>query len=265
MPTPTERPPTLLLWTDPEPHPGATNMAVDRALLGLSAGEGVVVLRLYRWDPFCLSFGRHEPAARRYDRARIATLGLDCVRRPTGGRAVWHARELTYAVTAPEAVLGGLREAYVEIHRWLATAIRGLGTAAELAGPPARTPRPGEGACFAAPVGGEILVQGFKVVGSAQVRDGGALLQHGSILLEDDQEMVRELGVPRDQGPPAERPLTALLGRRVGWDQAAAAVAAAARSHWPGPVRETDLTDRVQPGIAAWILQFRDPAWTWAR
>src|SRR5690606_19846924 len=86
------------LLREPDGRPGWRQMAADRALLDLAVREGVVVLRLYRWDPFCLSFGAHEPAARRYDRDRIAALGLDTVRRPTGGRAVWHARELTYAV-----------------------------------------------------------------------------------------------------------------------------------------------------------------------
>ncbi|MFN2326957.1 MAG: biotin/lipoate A/B protein ligase family protein, partial [Gemmatimonadales bacterium] len=103
MITPTDPIAPLLLWRDETPRPGWANMAIDRALLDLAAGEGAVVMRLYRWHPHCLSFGRHEPALRRYDRERIAALGLDTVRRPTGGRAVWHARELTYAVAAPEA------------------------------------------------------------------------------------------------------------------------------------------------------------------
>ena len=72
-----------------EARPGWENMAIDSALLDLVDRSGGAFLRLYRWEPHCLSFGRHEPASRRYDRARIAELGLDCVRRPTGGRAVW--------------------------------------------------------------------------------------------------------------------------------------------------------------------------------
>jgi lipoate-protein ligase A len=113
----------LIVWRDPAPRPGWANMAIDRALPGLAAREGAVFVRLYAWSPHCLSFGRHEPAARRYDRDRLEAEGIDCVRRPTGGRAVWHARELTYAVAAPAAALGGLRPAYHRIHEWLATAI----------------------------------------------------------------------------------------------------------------------------------------------
>jgi len=240
-------------------------MAIDRALLGLAAGEGVAVLRLYRWHPSCLSFGRHEPAARRYDRDRIESRGLDCVRRPTGGRAVWHGGELTYAVAAPEAALGGLREAHARIHGWLAVAIGTLGAEAVLAPPPARTPRPGDGACFAAPVGGEVLVGGRKVVGSAQVREGGALLQHGSMLLHDDQEMVRAVSRVPDLRPAGEAPLAALLGRPVGWEEAAAAVAASAGAAWPGPVEAADLAPDLELLSRAWADQFRDPAWTWGR
>src|SRR5512134_3612466 len=84
-------------WTlivDPAGRPGAENMALDQALLDQAERAGEGFLRLYRWEPFCLSFGRHEPALKRYDRAAVTRRGLDTVRRPTGGRAVWHAREV---------------------------------------------------------------------------------------------------------------------------------------------------------------------------
>lgn len=240
-------------------------MAIDRALLGLAAREGAAVFRLYSWDPACLSFGRHEPAARRYDRARIAARGIDCVRRPTGGRAVWHARELTYAFAAPEPLLGGLRETYQRLHGWLADAIRHLGLPATLAAAPARVPRPGEGACFAAPAGGEVLVLGWKVVGSAQLRDQGAVLQHGSMLLEDDQETVRELAVAGDPRPPAERPLSRLLGRRLAWSEAADATLAALRHAWPATVEATPAASRFLALAEEWAPRFQDPQWTWER
>ncbi len=265
MTTPTDPIAPLLLWRDDTPRPGWANMAIDRALLDLAAGEGAVVMRLYRWHPHCLSFGRHEPALRRYDRDTIAALGLDTVRRPSGGRAVWHARELTYAVAAPEATLGGLREAYQQIHQWLAAAIRRLGAPATLAAPPQRTPGPADGACFAAPVGGEVLVNGWKVVGSAQLRDGGALLQHGSMLLEDDQALVREVSRQAETRPPAERSLSTLLGRPVTWDAAADAVADVLEST-PFVVEGTsDIEERIGPRAVNWFAHFQDPAWTWAR
>ncbi len=120
------------VWLDLDGRPGWQNMAIDHALLERGAA-GERWLRLYRWSPGCLSFGRHEPALRRYDRERIESLGLDTVRRPTGGRAVWHADELTYSVAAPSEALGALREAYQTIHGVLLSAIHRLGVAAELA------------------------------------------------------------------------------------------------------------------------------------
>ena len=238
-------------------------MARDAALLTLAATTGFACLRLYRWDPFCLSFGRHEPASRRYRRDRIAALGIDCVRRPTGGRAVWHARELTYAVAAPLAVFGGLRESYLQIHALLARSLQRLG-AHPLLAPPSSRLLPSAGPCFAAPVGGEVLLLGRKAVGSAQVRQGDGFLQHGSVLLEDDQSLVGELAGGTTP-PGGEITLTEALGRPVMFDEAAAAV----RAEWTGWAGADAVAER--PPRALDMLaddhagRFRDPAWTWGR
>jgi lipoate-protein ligase A len=248
------------LWHDAVPRPGWLNMAIDLALLERAAG-GESWLRLYAWSPSCLSLGRHEPAARRYDRERIAALCLDVVRRPTGGRAVWHAAELTYAVAAPATALGTLREAYAEIHRLIRNAIRTFGVPAELA--PARAAiRPDGGACFAAPVGGEVIVGDNKLVGSAQLRENGALLQHGSILLADDQAMVARLtrgDAPADRSAPLAR----LLGRRVGWEEAAEAVTEAAAGRWGVPGERVDACASVVQQARDYAARFRSSAWTW--
>lgn len=158
-------------------------MAIDESLLDEVGRTGVAFLRLYRWDPPCLSLGRNEPA--------IERPGVATVRRPTGGRAVWHEHEVTYAVAAPIAVFGRLRDAYWAIHERLATALQSLGVNATLASdrPTARlADRPMS--CFAETVGGEVLVGGRKVIGSAQVRRGPAFLQHGAILLDGSDEMA---------------------------------------------------------------------------
>jgi lipoate-protein ligase A len=250
----------LTVWSDSQPRPGWLNMAIDRALLERAAA-GESWLRLYAWSPACLSFGRHEPAARRYDRARIEQLGLDVVRRPTGGRAVWHAGELTYAVAAPATALGTLREAYGEIHRVIRNALRTLGAPAELA--PVRVAiRPEAGACFAAPAGGEVLVGDHKVVGGAQLRENGALLQHGSILLADDQAMVAR--ITRGDAP-ADRsaPLARLLGRPVGWGEAAEAVTRAAAERWGAPGERVDDCASVVQQAHGHAARFRSAEWTW--
>ena len=234
---------------------GPDNMATDAALLDEADRSGRAFLRFYRWSPPCLSFGRHEPATTRYDRAAIARLGLDVVRRPTGGRAVWHEHEVTYAVAAPVAAFGSLRASYRAIHERLAAALRTLGVNTKLAsnGQTVRLSDSPAG-CFAAPVGGEVLIGDRKVVGSAQVRRGAAFLQHGSILLDGSQDLVTEVSRMPGAAPRATS-LSAELGRTVTFEEVAAAIVAA----WGEPlVPSGGPTVRRSDG-------FSDPAWTWRR
>ena len=186
-------------------------MAADEALLDDAARSRCASLRLYRWDPPTLSVGRNQSLD------GLAN-GIPVVRRPTGGQAVWHEHEVTYAVAAPIALFGSLRVAYLSIHERLASALRALGVDAVLAAQPAVRPPGRPAACFAVPLGGEILVGGRKLVGSAQVRRGNAFLQHGSILLDGSQEKVSSAG--------GETTLTAVLGRRVTFEEIAAAIVA---------------------------------------
>jgi len=258
------------LWVDDVPRPGFLNMAIDETLLRLAEADGAGVLRLYRWAPACLSFGRHEPARRRYRRDRIAERAIDVVRRPTGGRAVWHDAELTYAVAAPAATFGTLRETYLAIHRTLACALSELGLAATLAPAPTRAATPDAGACFAAPAGGEVLAGGRKVVGSAQLRTRTAFLQHGSMLLDGDQRLVADVSAgPAPAGGDAS--LALLLGRRVSFEEAAERVAAAART-WGGSEggglglwRSIHRGDAIVELAAAAADGYRSEEWTWCR
>jgi lipoyl(octanoyl) transferase len=255
--------PEWQLWIDHSARPGWANMSIDLTLLDRAEHEGEHWLRLYRWDPACLSFGRHEPALRRYDAGRIAALGVQTVRRPTGGRAVWHERELTYAVAGPCSVLGSLREAYTRIHELLVEALRALGISATLA-PQATTPPLNAGACFARPVGGEVLVDGRKVVGSAQLRGATALLQHGSILLHDDQHRVTAL--QRGTNPAGSTTSCSadpLGGLSTG--DLANAVAGSARLYWGGAGAAASDPDQVVREARSYHDRFRSDAWTWAR
>jgi lipoate-protein ligase A len=241
---------------------GYENMARDQGLLDLAEREGIAVLRLYRWEPYCLSFGRHEPALRRYDREKIIGANLDTVRRPTGGRAVWHARELTYSVAAPVELFGTLRDAYHDIHLALSHALRDLGARATLAGVGVRTASLDSGACFASPAGGEVMVQGAKVIGSAQLRQGPAFLQHGSLLLEDTQDVVQR--VTRGSPPASQdRPLAAILGRVLPFDEVARAISSGAdwASDW-SPWSQEEALGVIARGHEA---RFRSEAWTWRR
>ena len=257
------------LWVDETPRPGWANMAIDLALLDCAEQRGQSWLRLYQWDPHCLSFGRHEPATRRYATDRIRALGLDTVRRPTGGRAVWHARELTYAVASSGARFGSLCEAYLEVHRLLGDALASLGIRTTLA-PRTRTAALDAGACFSQPAGGEVLVGGRKVVGSAQLRRGAVLLQHGSILLHDDQTLVTGLmkgpaGNGSDSSAATPHPLVDNLGSPLPPHVVADAVAHSARLRWAGDWEQVDLPCDVLRAASRYYPQFRSSTWTWAR
>ena len=201
---------------EPDGATGAENMAIDRALLEEAATRGTTTLRLYRFNPPCLSLGRNQPD--------VHVDGIDVVRRPTGGGAVWHEYEVTYAVAAPLAVFGSLRVAYQAIHEMIGTALRTLGVDATLA---ARRPvNPPTPVCFSASTGGEILASGRKLVGSAQVRQRAAFLQHGSILLDGTQEIVERLtgDVRRGTCDVYCTNLRSALGRIVSFDEVAEAV-----------------------------------------
>ena len=203
--------------------PGARNMARDVAMLkAVAAGEAAPTLRLYGWDPPCLSLGKHQglDAA---DLAFCAREGIDVVRRPTGGRALLHHLELTYAVAAP---LGsgplprGLQEAYRVICDVLVRACSGLSVEAELTGGEVNLQLPGPRTtipCFEAPAGGEVVVRGRKLIGSAMRAHAGAMLQHGAILLDWDPRLqAGAMGLEDDSGLRSHiTTLTAQLGRTV--------------------------------------------------
>lgn len=188
-------------------------MALDEALMAHALQSGKCILRVYGWVRPTLSLGRNQVAVGKYDIARARTLGVDIIRRPTGGRAVLHFREITYSVVAPVDVLGDLRTSYDRINRILIGSLARLGVAAETSKPVERTPAPTALPCFDSPTAGEIVADGRKLVGSAQLREKGALLQHGSILVDDDQALADELAL-RPCGM-VDRPATlrGLLGR----------------------------------------------------
>src|SRR6266513_6197601 len=242
---------TWHLLVQPNGRPGAENMALDQGLLEEADRTGRAFLRLYRFDPPCLSLGRNEPAAARYDPAALAERRLDVVRRPTGGRAVWHEHEVTYAVAAPIALFGSLRIAYHAIHATLVVALRSLGVDATIAlshPAPSSTILRHPGSCFSTAAPGEVLVGGRKLVGSAQVRKGGAFLQHGSILLAGSQQVIAAVS-RTPQAASTETTLAAVLGRIVTFDEVTDAISSTIL-HEPPPTSTPFFSDLAPLGIA---------------
>lgn len=163
------------------PAPGAWNMAADEAMLeAMAAGVVGPTLRLYGWEPACLSLGRNQTLPNGLAE-RAALLGIDVVRRPTGGQAVLHAAEITYSVVTEAGTRGVLGD-YRHLNGILVRALAEVGFPADLIRTEASGQR-GEASCFARPGRADLAVAGHKIGGSAQVRRGGLLLQHGSIKL----------------------------------------------------------------------------------
>jgi lipoate-protein ligase A len=185
-------------------HKGARNMAIDEALLHVHAHakNSAPVLRFYGWNPACLSLGRFQRVA------EVPSLNneysgapFDWVRRPTGGRAVWHQHEITYCVVLREELLPQNAQSVVGAYEWLSGAFVGglcaLGVNAELA--PLANASTGAGAtrapnCFENATRADFVANGKKIIGAAQMRRDGVVLQHGSILLSIDEIAWRAAG-----------------------------------------------------------------------
>lgn len=177
-----------LIYTPPST--GAWNMAVDESILEhIHRGEAQPTLRLYSWNPPCLSLG-HAQSFNDVDVDRLKSHGWDVVRRVTGGRAILHTDELTYSVTgsAEEAVLaGGVLESYNRLAQALLYAVQSLSVPVEMKEhEDGHTQQNLNPVCFEVPSTYEITVDGKKLIGSAQARKKEGVLQHGSLPLTGD-------------------------------------------------------------------------------
>jgi lipoate-protein ligase A len=175
---------------------GAMNMALDEALLhSVANGDSLPVLRFYRWCPATVTLGYAQSVFKDLDLDVCRLAGLDVVRRSTGGRAVLHDNEVTYSVIAPfNAGLFGnsILDCYRVISEILQKTLVQLGLPAQLVPGKLRGDRQSgmKAICFSVPSQYELLINGCKVVGSAQKRHGQAFLQHGSIPIEIDLELL---------------------------------------------------------------------------
>ncbi|MCI3920926.1 lipoate--protein ligase family protein [Paenibacillus sp. TRM 82003] len=178
------------------------NMAADEAIMqAVGAGEAPPTLRFFGWNPATLSIGYFQKAADEVRLYEVRARGLGFVRRPTGGRAVLHDAEVTYSIVVPEKYPGlpsSVTESYRVLSEGLVRGFRRLALDAAMVSlgsdeEKAKYASVGSAACFDSPSWYELVVDGRKVAGSAQVRQHGAVLQHGSILLDLDVEQLFSL------------------------------------------------------------------------
>ncbi|MFC0269918.1 biotin/lipoate A/B protein ligase family protein [Metabacillus herbersteinensis] len=180
----------------------AFNMAMDEALLEWhSAGKIPPTIRFYGWDPPTLSVGYFQKVEKEINMDAVKRYGLGFVRRPTGGRGVLHDKELTYSVIVSEdhpEMPKTVTEAYRVISEGVLEGFKNLGLDAYFSIPRSEEEKQGlkdprSAVCFDAPSWYELVVEGRKVAGSAQTRQKGVILQHGSILLDINEDMLFDL------------------------------------------------------------------------
>lgn len=244
---------------------GARNMATDTALMESVRAGGPSVLRFYRWWPPCISLGRNQPARGHYDVEEAKRRGIDFVRRPTGGRAVYHHHEVTYSVVVGERQLGGPRRTYELIHRALLAGLRLLGAPTDIVEDPGKGIRPSTVPCFEKLDGGAIVSGMRKLVGSAQLREGGVLLQHGSLLLTGDQsptvQLLKVAWKHAASEPPAA--LDEILDRLPTWGELTDSLAAGFE-RLLGIQLIGSVVDEAEKGrMMHHSRRFSDPEWTW--
>lgn len=201
---------------------GFYNMAVDICSAKLiEAGKASAIFRTYTWQPHCLSIGRFQKPETEADVARLLADGYHIVRRPTGGRAVWHGDELTYCLTATidhPLVSGGISESLGKVASILVSALHAVGVPGEMNPRERELSRAGRGfnPCFTSHGRYEIMTpDGRKMVGSAQARIRGVFMEHGSILFTNQQTMAVDY-MPAGTDPGAAGEMRSILNRSVG-------------------------------------------------
>ena len=257
------------------PAPGAWNMAVDEAILS-AVGMNLVppTLRLYAWDPPCLSLGYAQPSSD-VDQTRLAERGWQLVRRPTGGRAILHTDELTYSVIGPLAeprLAGSVLESYRCLATALLSALHRLNIPGESHAVPAVQASTGKGpVCFEVPSNYEITVQGKKLIGSAQARRKEGFLQHGALPLGGNLTRITQVLSFPDEAhrlEAASRLLSrattaeAVLGYPLPWESAAQAFQSAFQDVLNLQFDRAPLTDEEKTRTEALVREkFNHPSW----
>jgi lipoate-protein ligase A len=215
-----------------EPMDGAANMALDEALLRSRLdGAGPPTLRFFAWDPPTVSLGYGQAIGGNIDLDEAARMRIGLVRRPTGGSAILHEGpdlELTYSVVGAARDFAGADE-LLATYRWigagLAAGLTRLGVPVEMVPARPSDPRTMPAFCFARTGSYELEVAGRKLVGSAQRRQGGAFLQHGSVMLGAAPTRLRRVFVNTEDPLAGMTTLEAVLGRRPSFMETADALA----------------------------------------
>jgi lipoate-protein ligase A len=259
-----------------QPSNGSWNMAVDESIMeAVGRGKAPPTLRLFAWEPTCLSIG-YAQSIQVVDEDCLQAKGWDLVRRSTGGGAILHTDELTYSVIGPAdepRLKGDILTSYQRLSKAISLALENLDLPVETQPQiKSQTDTPPDPVCFEVPSHYEITVEGKKLVGSAQARKKNAVLQHGTLPLHDDLTRITQALVYPDekaQKRAAERLLTrattveSVLGRIVTWEEAAAVFVSAFKQALNLELSSGELTDDEHIRVEELMVEkFGNEAWT---
>ncbi len=265
VPQPPPAQPNVWRLLESPANSGARNMAADMTLAESLRDGGPPALRFYRWWPPCISLGRNQPARGYYDTAEAERRGIEFVRRPTGGRAVYHHHEITYSVVVRDRQFGGPRKTYELIHKALLAGLRLLGARTDIVADPGQRVRPSTVPCFKGLDGGAIVAGQRKLVGSAMLRERGVLLQHGSLLLTGDQSPTVELlkVKSREDFPVEITALDALLPHLPTWPELVDSLTSGFERLFGIQSEASVFSPAEQARVTELSRRYADPLWTW--
>ncbi len=249
--------------------PGPINMGLDEALLQGTGSGWQYTLRLYRWSLPTVSLGYGQPWREGYDPSLARRERIDLVRRRTGGRAVLHADELTYSVTGPEdpgPFEGGVQATYRVISEGLVAGLRSLGAEVDMVRSRGRQARAEPGACFGARALYEITAGGRKLLGSAQRRQRGRVLQHGSLPLgRPDRRLWAVLGPTGVPAAAESVGLVEALGRRPSLRRLTSSLGRGVAARFGMELVAADLSHAERVVAQRCARRYRDCAFTYRR
>ena len=257
------------------PARGAWNMALDESILEqVGRRASLPTLRLYAWDPACLSLGHAQPFAD-VDMTRLKERGWEVVRRATGGRAILHTDELTYSVIAPNdepRVAGSVLESYNRLAQALLLGVKNLELSVEMKEGKANGNSIPNPVCFEVPSVYEITVDGKKLIGSAQARKKEGMLQHGSLPLTGDLTRICQALVFENETARADASKRLLarattvesaLGRAISWETAAQAFIHAFEAQLGLSLERGDVTESESRRADELVKEkYIHPSWT---
>lgn len=255
------------LLLDKIPQKGSWNMAVDDYLFQ-SLGQGPhTYLRFYQWEKPTASLGYSQKANQLIDLDKCRAIGIDVVRRMTGGKLVLHHQEVTYSICSSDSELftSKLIDSYRLISEALMRGLEKMGIKCSLASTTPSSYARGSLPCFSHPAQNEIEIEGKKIIGSAQKRTGDRFIQHGSIPLKKDEGLLKSISkLSREVFKMNMTSLSDTLGRKVDFDYVIEHLQSGISEYFNIRLNPKSFSEEEKAAIRKiQAKRYENPAWTY--